>query len=158
MNMKKDGQSLKNSLVFAQNTRIAIIIADFYPHITDDLLHGAVDYCQKHKIQYDVVNVKGALEIPIAMGILMGRDLYDGFLALGCIIRGETYHFEIVAGESARAIMDFAMAYSMPVANAILTVENMAQAQERADPKAMNKGYEAMDALGHLLKLNEYDA
>lgn len=133
------------------NKRVAIIIANFYNDICRQLLQGAEEVFKTHQLQYDIKYVDGALEIPIAMQLLCGQ--YDGFLALGCVIRGETYHFEIVAGESARGIMNFGMDNNKPVANGILTTENMAQAVERADPQQMNKGGGAADALLALFEI-----
>ena len=93
----------------------------------------------------------GALEIPIALAILLDKAEasgapYDGAVALGCVIRGETYHFEIVAGESSRALMQLATSRRLPFGNAIVTVENEAQAFERADPQRGNKGGDAARA------------
>jgi 6,7-dimethyl-8-ribityllumazine synthase len=113
-----------------------------------------------HGADFDVVTVPGALEIPtaIAMADEAGRyptaPRYDGFVALGCIIRGETYHFEIVAGESARGVMALTMD-GVAIGNGILTVENEAQALVRADPAQKNKGGEAAVAAMALLGLRQ---
>jgi 6,7-dimethyl-8-ribityllumazine synthase len=93
-----------------------------------------------------VVGVPGALEIPAAIRILTKGGAYAGALALGCVIRGETYHFEIVAGESSRAIMDLTVDQMLPVGNGILTVENEEQAIVRADPAQGDKGGDAARA------------
>jgi len=99
---------------------------------------------------FDVIRVPGALEIPIAAAIALdkaaAKQLYDGFVALGCVIRGDTFHFEIVAGESSRALMDIGVARGLPLGNGILTVENEAQAIERADPAQGDKGGDAARA------------
>jgi len=92
------------------------------------------------------VGVPGALEIPAAIRILTKSGAYAGALALGCVIRGETYHFEIVAGESSRAIMDLTVDHMLPIGNGILTVENEDQAIVRADPAQGDKGGDAARA------------
>ncbi len=104
--------------------------------------------------QADVITVPGALEIPGAIALADQAQMYDGFVAIGVVIRGETYHFEIVAGESARGIMALTMD-GVAIGNGILTVENEAQAQVRADPAQKDKGGEAAQAAIALLALRE---
>ena len=100
---------------------------------------------------YDVISVAGALEIPAGMAMALdsakasGRP-YDGAVALGCVIRGDTFHFEIVAGESARALMDMSVHRKLPLGNGILTTDTLAQAEERADPDRGDKGGDAARA------------
>ena len=91
-------------------------------------------------INYEVVYVPGALEIPAAIKYSSFRNFYDGYIALGCIIRGETYHFEIVSNVSASGLSKLSIDYDLPVGNGILTVENKTQALVRSDPKKYNKG------------------
>ena len=122
------------------NLRILIVEGRFYDHISDELLRGATHALEEAGVRYDRVSVPGALEIPIAIAIAVDaarrrRAPYDGVVALGCVIRGETYHFEIVANESARALMDFCVKEKLPIGNGILTVEDEAQAQKRAAGK-----------------------
>ena len=118
--------------------RILIVEARFYDALADALLEGAKETLKARGADFDVVTVPGALEIPpaIAMAEEAGRfptaPRYDGYVALGAVIRGETYHFEIVANESARGLMALAMD-GLPIGNGILTVENEAQALARAD-------------------------
>jgi 6,7-dimethyl-8-ribityllumazine synthase len=118
--------------------RILIIEARFYDHIADALLEGAQKAIAKAGAEYDVVTVAGALEIPAAIAVAEEGGhrpagvRYDGYVALGCVIRGETYHFEVVANESARGIMDLSIGKRLPIGNGILTVENEAQALARA--------------------------
>jgi len=102
----------------------------------------------------DVITVPGALEIPGAISLADKAQLYDGFVGIGVVIRGETYHFEIVAGESARGIMALTMD-GLAIGNGILTVENEAQALVRADPNQKDKGGEAAKAAMALLALRE---
>ncbi|HKS85755.1 MAG TPA: 6,7-dimethyl-8-ribityllumazine synthase [Pseudolabrys sp.] len=122
-----------------------IVEARFYDAISDELLRGAARVLDQAGASYDRVSVPGALEIPAAIAISMDaagrrREPYDGVVALGCVIRGDTYHFDIVAAESARALMDLAVKERLPIGNGILTVENEAQALARARPDEGNKG------------------
>lgn len=130
--------------------KILIVEARFYAHLNDLLLAGAKAALSSHEI--DVVTVPGALEVPGA--IALAADRYDAFVALGVVIRGETFHFEIVAGESARALMALTLD-SLAIGNGILTVENEAQALARADPKDKDKGGEAAKAALAMLALKE---
>ena len=125
--------------------KILIIEARFYDDLSDALLSGAKAALDEAGASYDVVTVPGALEVPAAISFALdgadedGTD-YDGFVALGCVIRGETYHFDIVANESCRALMDLAVDESLAIGNGILTVENEAQAWARARIDEGDKG------------------
>jgi len=130
--------------------RILIVEARFYAHLNDLLVAGAKAALSDHEI--DVVTVPGALEIPGA--IALAADRYDGFVALGVVIRGETFHFEIVAQESARALMALTLD-GLAIGNGILTVENEAQALARARPDDKDKGGEAAKAALAMLALKE---
>ena len=134
--------------------KFLIVEARFYDHLNDQLIAGAKAAIKAAGHQADVITVPGALEIPGAIALAEQAQLYDGFVAIGVVIRGETYHFEIVAGESARGIMALTMD-GMAIGNGILTVENEAQAQVRADPAQKNKGGEAAQAAIALLALRE---
>ena len=125
--------------------RLLIVEARFYEHLNDLLLKGARAAIEAAGHAHETVTVPGALEVPaaIALGAETGR--FDGFVALGVVIRGETYHFEIVAGESARGIMALTLD-GLAVGNGILTVENEAQALTRARPDEKDKGGEAAKA------------
>lgn len=122
--------------------RILIVEARFYNDIADALLTGASYALEQAGAQFDVVSVPGALEVPvaIAMAIDAAKPAYDGVVALGCVIQGETYHFEIVADQSARALMDLAVARKLAIGNGILTVDTQAQALARSGPDDRNKG------------------
>jgi len=126
--------------------RILIVEARFYDHIADELLAGAKAALTEAGAEFDVITVPGALEVPavIAMADEGGHRpagvRYDGYVALGCVIRGETYHFEIVAGESARGINDLAIGKRLAIGNGVLTVENEAQALARARAGEGDKG------------------
>ena len=121
-----------------EKPRILIIEARFYDHIADALLQGAKKALTAGDAEFDVVTVAGALEIPAAIALAEEGGhrpagiRYDGYIALGCVIRGETYHFEVVSNESARGIMDLAVGKRLAIGNGILTVENEAQALARA--------------------------
>lgn len=134
--------------------RILIVEARFYAHLNDMLIAGARAALEAAGHDVEVLTVPGALEIPGAIALAAEADLYDGFVAIGVVIRGETYHFEIVAGESARAIMALTMD-GIAIGNGILTVENEAQALVRADPAQKDKGGEAAKAALALMALQE---
>ena len=132
--------------------RFLIVEARFYGSLNDMLIAGASQSIADAGHEYEVLSVPGALEIPGAIALAADSGGYDGFVAIGVVIRGETYHFEIVAGESARAIMALTMD-GIAIGNGILTVENEAQALVRADPAQKNKGGEAARAAIALLDL-----
>ena len=131
-----------------------IVEARFYDHLNDMLIAGAQEALDKAGVGYEVLTVPGALEIPAAIAAAAEAGGYDGFVAIGVVIRGETYHFEIVAGESARAIMALTMD-GIAIGNGIITVENEAQALERADKTRKNKGGEAAVAALALAEINQ---
>jgi 6,7-dimethyl-8-ribityllumazine synthase len=132
--------------------RILIVEARFYDHIADELLAGAKAALKSAGAEVDVISVPGALEIPavIAMAEEGGHRpagvRYDGYVALGCVIRGETFHFEIVSTESARGITDLAIGRRLAIGNGSLTVENEAQALTRAKAGEGDKGGGAANA------------
>ncbi|MGK6354147.1 6,7-dimethyl-8-ribityllumazine synthase [Sphingomonas sp. DT-207] len=132
--------------------RVLIVEARFYEHLNDLLLSGARTALQEAGHDYEVVTVPGALEVPGAISLAADSGEYDAYVALGVVIRGETYHFEIVAGESARGIMALALE-GLPIGNGILTVEDEEQALVRADPEQKDKGGEAAKAALAMLAL-----
>ncbi len=134
--------------------RFLIVEARFYEHLNDMLIEGASDALAKAGHTVGKLTVPGALEVPGAIAAAAESGQYDGFVALGVVIRGETYHFEIVAGESARGIMALTMD-GIAAGNGILTVENEAQAIVRADPAQLNKGAGAAEAAMALLAVQE---
>ena len=131
--------------------RILIVEARFYPHISDALLEGAEAALRSAGASVDRVEVPGALEVAPAIGL--AADHYDGFVALGCVIRGETYHFEIVAQESARGLAELSVNRGLCIGNGILTVENEEQALARARRERMDKGGGAARACLALIKI-----
>ncbi len=137
---------------------ILIVEAVFYPEISRLLLDGATAALERGGAYFDSVAVPGALEIPSAITFAMkggehGGKHYDGYVALGCVIRGETYHFDIVAGQSGRALVDLGIHYGLCIGNGILTVENEAQALARADRERADKGGDAARACLALIEL-----
>ena len=132
--------------------RFLIVEARFYDHLNDMLIAGTRGVLEEAGHEVDVVTVPGALEVPGAIALAVESGRYDGFVAIGVVIRGETYHFEIVAGESARAIMALTMD-GIAIGNGILTTENEEQAIVRADPAQKNKGGEAAQAAMRMLEL-----
>ena len=133
---------------------ILIVEARFYAHLNDLLLQGAIAAIEEAGHSHDVITVPGALEIPGAVALAAESGEYDAFVALGVVIRGETYHFEIVAGESARGLMALSMD-GVAIGNGILTVENEAQALARARRTEKDKGGEAAKAALAMLALKE---
>jgi len=131
---------------------VLIVEARFYEELADQLLAGARAALEEAGAEVTVVTVPGALEIPAAVGFAHEaghRSIgvrYDGYVALGCVIRGETHHFDIVANESARALMDMSVNYRLALGNGVMTVETEAQAEARADPAALDKGGDAARA------------
>src|SRR5436305_6982337 len=119
--------------------RILVVEARFYNDIADALLAGASKVLDEAKASWDIITVPGSLEIVPAIAIAVDaaekqKKPYDGVVALGCVIQGETFHFDIVSMQSARALIDLSVAQQMPAGNGILTVDNEAQALKRADP------------------------
>ena len=132
--------------VSVDGARFLIVEARFYDEIGAMLLAGATRALEAADATIEVVKVPGALEIPVAIALMVEEGAYAGVIALGCVIRGETYHFEIVAGESSRALTQFAVDWRLCLGNGILTVENEAQAIVRADPEQGDKGGDAARA------------
>jgi 6,7-dimethyl-8-ribityllumazine synthase len=139
---------------------LLIVEARFYDELSDALLDGATHALGEAGASYDVVTVPGALEIPAAIAMALdgaetGGVFYDGFVALGMVIRGETYHFDIVSNESARALMELSVGESLAIGNGILTVENEQQAWARARRSDLDKGGFAAKAALSMIKLKE---
>ncbi len=131
--------------------RLLIVEARFYGHIADALLRGAKAVLDIAGANYDIITVPGALEVPGAIAMALDapknrKSPYDGVVALGCVIQGETYHFELVSNESARALMDLTITRQVPLGNGILTVDTEAQALARSAGNEHNKGAAAARA------------
>ncbi len=123
---------------------VLLVSSPYYKLISKNLIKGASDVLNNKSVNFDVLSVPGALEIPPAIKFVSSStnksNFFDGYIALGCVIRGETYHFEIVANESARSLSNLSVLSLLPIGNGILTVENMEQEILRSDPKKLNKG------------------
>jgi 6,7-dimethyl-8-ribityllumazine synthase len=142
----------------AKGARILIVEARYYDDLADLLLEGAMAVLEEAGAEVERVGVPGALEIPPAVAMAAEaaqrkRQPYDGIVALGCVIRGDTIHFEIVSNESARGLMEIGIARALPIGNGIITVNTEAQAFERARPKELNKGGDAARAALALVRL-----
>ncbi len=129
--------------------KVLIVISDYYEEIGKNLLKGALKELELNKITYDILFAPGCFEIPF----LISKNItkYKGFIALGCIIRGETYHFELIANECARKIIDLSNKNLKPIGFGVLTCENIKQAKIRSDVRKKNKGKEAANACIKLL-------
>jgi 6,7-dimethyl-8-ribityllumazine synthase len=141
-----------------KGARILVVEARFYDDIADALLAGAIGALEAAGAAFDRVSVPGSLEVPPAIAIAIeaaerAGSPYDGAVALGCVIRGDTIHFEIVSTQSARALMDLSVARRFPIGNGILTVDNDAQAWTRARPEEADKGGDAARAALALVRL-----
>ncbi|MEP1092037.1 MAG: 6,7-dimethyl-8-ribityllumazine synthase [Rhizobiaceae bacterium] len=139
---------------------ILIIDAPYYTHISAALVEGAEEVLKQQGATWDYVPVPGVLEVPATISMALegasrGGKHYDGFITLGCVIRGETTHYDIVAFESARAIMDLTIAECLALGNGIQTVENEAQALARARKEELNKGGHAASAVLDMIKLRD---
>ena len=138
---------------FSKPTKLLIVVAPYYKAIADHLLAGAKAEIEAAGATHEQVEVPGALEVPTAIGIAERMSNFDGYVALGCVIRGETTHYETVCSDSSRALQLLGL-QGLCIGNGILTVENMEQAVVRADPQAQNKGGGAAAAALHLIALS----
>ena len=129
--------------------KVLIVISDYYEEIGENLLKGSINELKLNNIKYDILFAPGCFEIPF----LISKNIkkYIGFIALGCVIRGETYHFELIANDCARKIIDISNKHLKPIGFGILTCENIKQAKVRSDIKKKNKGKEAANACIKLL-------
>lgn len=137
---------------FEGPVKLLIVVAPYYKDIADNLVAGATAEAEAAGAEVEVVEVPGALEIPTAIAIADRKSNFDGFVALGCVIRGETTHYDTVCNDSSRAIQLMGL-QGLCIGNGILTVETKKQAEVRADPKDQNKGGGAAAAALHLIAL-----
>ena len=143
-----------------KGARILVVEARFYDDIADALLAGATQALKEARAGFDCISVPGSLEIPTAIAIALDaaqrqRRPYDGVVALGCVIRGDTIHFEIVSHQSARGLMELSVARKIPIGNGIITVDNEAQAWVRASVEKQDKGGDAARAALALVGLKQ---
>ena len=131
--------------------KVSIIISQYYPNISKMLLKGAINALKKNKkISYKIFKIKGTLEIPVVISKIIKK--YDAVIALGCIIKGETKHFDLICSTITQSIMDLSIKYKKPIGNGILTCFNKKQAMNRANYKKKNKGGDAVNAILSVLK------
>ena len=136
--------------------KILIIISKYYKDISENLLNSAITFLNEKSIMFDVIEVPGALEIPQALNIKINNSkkvgsIYEGYIALGCVIKGETYHFEVVSNEANKGLMNVAIKHSLPLGNGIITTYNYEQALKRS----FEKGREAASACYELMKIKD---
>ena len=132
------------------NKKVLIVSSNYYKEISSNLERGCVATLVENNIEYDIKNAPGCFEIPFL--IKKNIDNFKGFISLGCIIKGDTYHFEVIANETSRKIMDLTVEFNVPIGFGILTCYNLEQAIIRSDINQKNKGQEAALACIELLK------
>ena len=135
--------------------KILIINANFYTEISNLLLEGASKIIKKSGYEYDVITVPGAFEIPAVIAFAKDSEKYDGYVALGCVIRGETTHYDYVCQESARGLNELAMKEKLAIGYGIITVENDEQAIARANPNQKDKGGFVANACLEMIKIKK---
>lgn len=135
--------------------KVLIVAATFYKDIADELIKGASKELKAAKIPFDIIEVPGAFEIPAAISMASGSEKYDGYVALGCVIRGETTHYDYVCMESARGLNELAVKCMLPIGYGIITVENFEQAWDRAKVNKKNKGGGAAIACIEMMKIRK---
>lgn len=148
---------------FDPKPHILIVEARYYDSINDDLLQGAKAVLAANEASNDIITVPGALEIPAAIACAVKamdydpvRRRYDGYIALGCVIKGSTRHDEIVGNESARGLQELALRYVLAIGNGILTVNSMEQAVERAGPRQLDRGGDAAAACLRMIEVKQH--
>ena len=134
------------------NDKILIVASNYYKEIADNLIDGATNFLIENNYDYEIKNASGCFEIPFVISSFIKN--YKAFIALGCIIRGETYHFEVISNECGRKIIDLSINYNKHIGFGILTCENYDQAIIRSDPNRKNKGKEAASACLESLNLS----
>ena len=134
-----------------KNYKFLIVASTFYPKITEGLLNGAVTELKRLKYNYDVFRVNGSLEIPVQIAILLKRKKYDAVIAVGCIIKGKTDHYEFIANAITNSLLSISVKNRIPVSNTVLTCSSIKQATERSSKK-LNRAREAVLAAISVLK------
>ena len=131
--------------------KFLIVASTFYPKITDGLLNGAINELKKFKIGYDVFKVNGSLEIPVQISILLNKKKYDAVIAVGCIIKGKTDHYEFIANAITNSLLSISIKKQIPISDTVLTCSNLKQAIDRSSKK-LNRASEAVNAALSVLK------
>jgi 6,7-dimethyl-8-ribityllumazine synthase len=134
---------------------ILIVTSRYYEHIAAELEAGVTDALKAAGAEYEFLEVPGAFELPGAVAMAAAAQEFDGYVALGCVIRGETSHYDLICNEVARGLMDLSL-QGVPVAFGLLTVENEEQAKVRASRKGKNKGREVVDAVLRMVALSQH--
>ena len=141
----------------ADKPHILVAVAPYYRHITDQMVEGVARYLEREGASHEIVEVAGAFELPFAIATAHEAGIYEGYIVLGCVIRGETSHYDLICNETARACQNLATDGGLAIGFGLLTVENEAQALVRADPARKNKGGEAARAcLTNLALVNRF--
>ena len=151
--VKSEPASDIKSPKFIKPVKVLVVVAPYYKEIADDLVAGATAVISASGAEFEIVNVPGALEVPTAIGMASRLCDFDAYVALGCVIRGETSHYETVCNDSSKGLLMLGL-QGLSIGNGILTVENINQAKERSDPKKLNKGAGAALAALSLLSLS----
>jgi len=135
------------------NKKVLIIQSRFYPDISDEIFKGVQLALKKKKVNFDSISVPGSLEIPAALNFAVHRSRYDGYIVLGCVIRGKTNHYDLVCQESIRGVMNLVCQHKLALGVGIITAENRKQALERASVKKGNKGGQAAETCLQMVKI-----
>ena len=135
------------------NSKILIVVSDYYKDISSHLCEGAIRFLKENNITYDIITVPGSLEISLAIKKYIVLNKYDGYIALGCIIKGETYHFELISNECSRSLNLLSLEFLKPIGFGIITCNNINEALDRADLNKRNKGKEAANACIEMINL-----
>ena len=135
--------------------KLLIVQARFYEEIADNLTQAATDIIVKNGFEYEVIDVPGVFELPAAISMAIASQKYSAYIALGCVIRGETTHYDYVCGESARGLNEIAIKHNAAIGYGVITAENREQANVRADKNKKNVGGKAANAAIEMLKLKE---
>tara|TARA_B110000014_G_scaffold243062_1_gene213127 strand:- start:58 stop:504 length:447 start_codon:yes stop_codon:yes gene_type:complete len=133
--------------------KILIVNANYYKKISLNLNKGAIKILNKYKFDYDIISVPGAFEIPLTIKNFINKKKYVAYIALGCIIKGETYHFNLISNECSRSINNLSLKYNIPIGFGVLSCNNMKQAEKRSRLDKNNKGGEAANACIHMIKI-----
>jgi 6,7-dimethyl-8-ribityllumazine synthase len=135
----------------SKKNKFLIVASNFYPKITDGLLNGAISELKKHKCKYDIFKVNGSLEIPVQISILIKKKKYDAVIAVGCIIKGKTDHYEFIANAITNSLLSISVDKNIPISNTVLTCTSLKQAIDRSTKKS-NRAKEAVLAAISVLK------
>jgi 6,7-dimethyl-8-ribityllumazine synthase len=148
----------KSTVPKAPDAKLLLVVSPYYRGVADMVQRGAEAVAEQAGATLDRIFVPGAFEIPAAIAHASKSGLYDGFVALGCVVRGETSHYDYVCGESARGLMDLTVREGLAIGYGILTVNTLAQAEERADPRRGDKGGESARAALAMIALKRHFA